>query len=89
MVREFAPQGKIFKVHFRNVDQPMPRFTETFVNDGYIDMIQALSELRKAKFNGIIVPDHVPGMKPMGDSNTACRVGYLRALRDVINREFA
>lgn len=89
MIREFAPQGKIFKVHFRNVNGPMPRFTETFVDDGYIDMIEALRELRKANFNGVIVPDHVPGGKPMGDSNTAYTVGYMRALRDVINREFA
>ncbi len=89
MIREFAPQGKIFKVHFRNVDGPMPRFTETFVDDGYIDMIEALRELRRANFNGVIVPDHVPGGKPMGDSNTAYTVGYMRALRDVINREFA
>ncbi len=89
MIREFAPQGKIFKVHFRNVDGPMPRFTETFVDDGYIDMIEALRELRKANFNGVIVPDHVPGGRPMGDSNTAYTVGYMRALRDVINREFA
>lgn len=89
MIREFAPQGKIFKVHFRNVDGPMPRFTETFVDDGYIDMIEALRELRRANFNGVIVPDHVPGGRPMGDSNTAYTVGYMRALRDVINREFA
>ncbi len=89
MIREFAPQGKIFKVHYRNVDQPMPRFTETFVDDGYIDMIQALRELRRADFNGVIVPDHVPGMKPMGDSSTAYTVGYMRALRDVINRQSA
>ena len=89
MIREFAPQGKIFKVHFRNVDQPMPRFTETFVDDGYTDMIEALRELRRANFNGVIVPDHVPGMKPMGDSNTAYTVGYMRALRDIVNREFA
>ena len=89
MIREFAPLGKIFKVHFRNVDQPMPRFTETLVDDGYIDMIQALRELRKANFNGVIVPDHVPGMRPMGDRNTAYTVGYMRALRDVVNREMA
>ena len=89
MIREFAPQGKIFKVHFRNVDQPMPRCTETFVDDGYTDMIEALRELRRANFNGVIVPDHVPGMKPMGDSNTAYTVGYMRALRDIVNREFA
>ena len=89
MIREFAPQGKIFKVHFRNVDQPMPRFTETFVDDGYTDMIEALRELRRANFNGVIVPDHVPGMMPMGDRNTAYTVGYMRALRDVVNREFA
>ena len=89
MIREFAPLGKIFKVHFRNVDQPMPRFTETFVDDGYIDMIEALRELRKANFNGVIVPDHVPATQLTRDRNTAYTVGYMRALRDVINREFS
>ena len=88
MIREFAPRGKIFKIHFRNIDQPLPKFTETFVDDGYLDMHEVMRELRRADFNGIVVPDHVPEMRPMGDPNTAYTVGYMRALRDVVNKEF-
>ena len=88
MIREFVPQGKIFKIHFRNIDQPLPRFRETFVDDGYLDMHEVMRELRKADFNGLVVPDHVPGGKRMGDPNTSYMIGYMRALRDVVNKEF-
>ena len=35
-IRYFAERDKIFKVHFRNVDKPLPHFVETFVDNGYI-----------------------------------------------------
>ena len=37
-IRHFGEQKKLFKVHFRNVDKPLPHFVETFVDDGYQDM---------------------------------------------------
>jgi mannonate dehydratase len=89
VIREFVPRRKIFKIHFRNIDQPLPRFKETFVDDGYLDMHEVMRELRKASFDGIVVPDHVPGGRPMGDPNTSYMIGYMRALRDVVNKEFA
>jgi len=89
MIRQFAPTGKIFKIHFRNIDQPLPRFTETFVDDGFLDMHEIMRELRKAGFNGVVVPDHVAGGSADGDTSTAYAIGYMRALRDVVNKEFA
>ncbi len=89
MIRTFAPTGKIFKIHFRNVDRPLPRFTETFVDDGYLDMHEIMRELRKAGFNGVIVPDHVPGAGVEADLSTAYMIGYMRALRDVVHKEFS
>ena len=44
-IRYFADREKIFKVHFRNVDQPLPHFTETFVDNGYMDMYQVMKVL--------------------------------------------
>ena len=32
-IRYFGERNKIFKVHFRNVDQPLPHFVETFVDN--------------------------------------------------------
>ena len=37
-IRYFGEQQKLFKVHFRNVNAPLPHFVETFVDDGYRDM---------------------------------------------------
>ena len=37
-IHDFGRQKRLFKVHFRNVDQPLPHFVETFIDDGYMDM---------------------------------------------------
>ena len=37
-IRYFGGLGKLFKVHFRNVDAPLPHFVETFIDNGYQDM---------------------------------------------------
>ncbi len=63
MIEDFGGRGKIFDVHFRNVSSPMPSFIETFPDDGYMDMYQVMKALRKVKFAGAAVPDHIPLLK--------------------------
>ncbi len=59
-IRHFGRQGKLFKVHFRNVSNPMPApWRETFIDDGYQDMHQVLRALREVAFDGCIIPDHI------------------------------
>ncbi|MES2463152.1 MAG: mannonate dehydratase, partial [Armatimonadota bacterium] len=42
-IRHFRAQKKLFKVHFRNVSNPMPApWQETFIDDGYQDMHQVM-----------------------------------------------
>ncbi|MFN0171707.1 MAG: mannonate dehydratase [Bryobacteraceae bacterium] len=81
MIREFGPQGRIFKIHFRNVDRPFPRFKETLIEDGYVDMYGVMNALRETGFNGVIVPDHSPG------GLWQYTLGYMKALRDRVNIE--
>lgn len=84
MISHFGAQGKIFKIHFRNVDAPMPVFRETLVDDGYVDMYEVMRALRDVDFDGVLIPDHVPGV---GDrTTTAYTLGYMRATR---NRVYA
>jgi mannonate dehydratase len=81
-IRYFAGENKLFKVHFRNVDAPLPHFVETFVDDGYGDMYAIMKTLVEVGFRGVVIPDHIP---QMGDDNrlgTAFTVGYMRALLD-------
>ena len=90
MIRDFGSRGKIFTVHFRNVSGPLPHFVETFPDDGYMDMYQVMKALRAVRFNGSVVPDHIPQL--FGDSGirragTAYCIAYMRALLRRANAE--
>ena len=43
--RAFAKMDKLWKIHFRNVSGPIPRFVETFVDNGYTDMLKLMKTL--------------------------------------------
>ena len=79
-IRHFAGQGKLFKVHFRNVDQPGTTFTETFLDDGYMDMSDVMAALVEGGFDGVVIPDHVPLMGGDSRIGMAYTIGYMRAL---------
>ena len=79
-IEQFGRQKKIFYVHFRNVTGPVPKFDETFIDDGSIDMYRAMQTYREVGYDGLILPDHVPKME--GDSayqqrSRAYAVGYI------------
>jgi len=86
-IRYFGEQGKLFKVHFRNVDKPLPHFVETFVDDGYMDMYKVMKVLREVNFNGVLIPDHVPGMANDHRVGTAYTIAYMNALLKRANEE--
>jgi mannonate dehydratase len=90
MIRDFGGRGKILGVHFRNVTSPLPRFVETFPEEGYVDMYEVMKALREVRFNGTVIPDHVPRLA--GDTGvfragTAYCVAYIRALLRRANEE--
>lgn len=81
----FGKQKKIFKIHFRNVDQPLPHFVETFLDDGYADMYKILKALKKVDFNGVFIADHIPRM--VNNAGTAFSVGYMKGLLERVIAE--
>jgi len=81
----FGRQKKIFKVHFRNVNQPLPHFVESFLDDGFADMYKILKALKKVDFNGVFIADHIPRM--VYNSGTAFSVGYMKGLLERVNAE--
>ena len=85
MIQTFGPKGRIFKVHFRNVEGSLPRFQEAMVDAGYIDMEKVAQLLHQTGVNGVLIPDHVPGV---GDkTTTAYTIGYMRATRNRVYAE--
>jgi mannonate dehydratase len=75
MIKDFGSRGKIFTVHFRNVSSPLPRFHETFQDDGYQDMYLLMKALREVRSTASLIPDHYPGI--VGDTNHRIANAYM------------
>ena len=71
---------KIVMVHFRNVRGSFPRFQETFVDNGDVDMYRAMEAYRDAGFTGPFSLDHSPAFAGAEIANQAFVIGYIRAL---------
>ncbi len=86
-IRYFVKRKKLFKVHFRNVNRPLPHFVETLLDAGYMDMYRVMRALREVNFDGVVIADHVPGMAGGSRAAWAHSVAYMRALLDRANAE--
>jgi len=86
-IRYFGEQRKLFKVHFRNVNAPLPHFVETFLDNGYMDMYQVMKALREVDFNGVLIADHIPMMGNDRRLGTAFSIGYMKAVLERANAE--
>jgi len=78
--RVFAGMGKLWKIHFRNVSAPVPRFVEAFVDDGYTDMPKLMRTLLEVDFRGVLIADHVPSMAAGTKAGWAYSIGYIKGL---------
>eukprot|EP01051_Picozoa_sp_SAG22_P003911 SAG22_NODE_199_length_15450_cov_11.690704_7_plen_332_part_00 len=80
-IRQYAGQGKISYVHFRNVVGKVPRFREVFIDEGEVDMQQAIAAYRDAGFDGVMTPDHTPDISCAAPwhAGMAFAIGYIKA----------
>lgn len=81
-VRRFARSGRIGYIHFRNVKGKVPRYVESFVDDGDIDMAEIVRILRDENYDGVLIPDHTPEMscESSWHAGKAFALGYMKAL---------
>ncbi len=99
LIHRWGRAGKIHFVHFRNVQElsgqlPSTRFTETFHDEGDIDMYEAMKAYYDIGFRGALRADHVPTMA--GEKNTMpgymtlgnlFAIGYIRGLAESVSKE--
>ena len=85
-IRHMGELDKIVMVHFRNVRGEFPRFQETFVDNGDVDMVRAMQAYRDVGFNGPFSLDHSPMFAGSEIANQAFVVGYMRALIQAVYR---
>jgi len=87
-IRYFGDRNKLFKIHFRNVSEPLPALcTETLIDNGYMDMYEVMKALREVNFDGAIIPDHIPNMLGGKRAGMAYSIAYMRALLQAANSE--
>ena len=82
-IHYFGSRGRINHVHFRNIKGAVPCFDECFIDDGDVNMHDALRAYRDAGYTGTIMPDHWPGMGA-GNAQTAraFALGYMKAMME-------
>lgn len=80
-IEHYAKQNKIAYVHLRNVRGKVPNYTETFIDDGDVDIRRVLEILQEFNFSGVIIPDHAPQMscEAPWHAGMAYAMGYLKA----------
>jgi mannonate dehydratase len=81
VVEKYVATGRIQYVHLRNVVGRAPRYEETFIDEGYVDMQRILRILHEGGFDGVVIPDHSPftsGGSPW-HGGTAYALGWIRA----------
>jgi len=89
VIRYFGNRGKIFNVHFRNIRGRRDNFQEVYVDEGDVDMVRAMRVYREIGYDGMIMPDHVPGHAddPASLQAFAFAYGYIKALIQAVGTE--
>ncbi|WP_274363204.1 mannonate dehydratase [Paenibacillus thermotolerans] len=90
MIRYFGPIGKIFYVHFRDVQGTVPKFQECFLGEGNYRPSQVMRLLQEVDFTGFILDDHVPAIvndSPWGHRSRAHAVGYLQGMLELLESQ--
>lgn len=87
-IRYFGSRNKVCLVHFRNVTGPVPKFSETFIDEGHVDMVKAMRTWHEVGYDGPMVEDHVPHMVGGGKGrqyqSTAFALGYMKGLMHAV-----
>ena len=87
-IRQFGRMRKIFLVHLRGVRGKVPRYVEVFIDQGDINMVQAMRAYKEVGYTGPLVSDHTPGLEgdnSWGMAGRSFSLGYIRALVQSVN----
>ncbi len=84
LIRWFGRREQINHVHFRNVitEQPGLKYREVFLDEGEVDMLEAMNALYEVGYDKLLYPDHVPRIEGDTDltASWAHSVGYMQGL---------
>jgi mannonate dehydratase len=81
-IQEFGQRKTIFMVHFRNIKGGYLNFSESFPDEGSVDMAACIKAYRTVGYDGPLCPDHTPfsDLDPQRERFFAFCLGYTRGL---------
>lgn len=87
-VRRYASQDRVGYVHFRNVRGTAPNYIEVFIDEGDVDMLEAMRAWHESGFDGVMIPDHTPATSCPAPwhAGIAFALGYMRACMTAVER---
>ncbi len=81
-IRRFGRRGKIFEAELRGVRGTIPKYSETFMDDGDLDLVKVVRALKDVGFEGMIQVGHVPRFPNDPDRavSNAWSAAYLKGM---------
>jgi mannonate dehydratase len=82
VIRTIGSAKKIFNIHFRNIRGKRDSFSETYPDEGDMNMVHVAQTLREVEYPYMLMPDHVPQHPddPRGSQGFAFAYGYIKAI---------
>lgn len=78
-IHYFGSRNKICMVHFRNIRSAPYKFEEVFIDEGDMDMFEAIKVYHQVGFKGPFLVDHTPSISESLAGRTYA-IGYIRAV---------
>ena len=91
IIRWAGERNQIFNVHLRNIKGGWNNFQEVYPDNGDMNFLQVVRELREVGFDGMVMPDHVPHHNdPLANwQSFAFCYGYIKGLIQAVTEEAA
>lgn len=89
IIKWVGERKQIFNIHLRNIKGGWNNFQEVYPDNGDMDFAEIIRALRDVEYDGMVMPDHIPGHKDpaSGLQGHAYAFGYIKALMHVIGGE--
>ncbi|WP_417280053.1 mannonate dehydratase [Celeribacter sp.] len=76
IIRWFGTRGKLFNIHFRNIQGGKGGFSEVLPDDGDVNMLRVLRVLEEVGYQYMVMPDHVPEIDAVDPEGAAFAFSY-------------
>ena len=87
VIRYFGTRQKIFNVHFRSIRGNRSEFMEVGIDEGDVDMFQAMQTYKEVEYPYMVQPDHyVASANGTPEEYMSFCYGYIRAMIQAVDR---